>query len=241
MSDPTVKREVDYFKANIKNVTTSKQFVNDNRLFTFAMTAFGLKDMAYAKSFMQKIIDGGVSDARSLANSLTDSRFKAFVKSFDFGDLGVIATSFDANNNAVVTNYIAQTMEDKVGQSNSATQLALYFQRQAPNITNAYQILGDKALFQFVQTAYNIPTFSGQTSAAVAAEAALVGRKINIADLRDPVKVQQIMTRFAAMSDAITGDASASSPALTVLTSYSSGSSISDKVVQSIQSRYFQY
>src|SRR5690348_7968356 len=94
-ADPTVKRETSYYLANIGNVKTSSDFVNNYQLLSYAMTAFGLSDMIYAKAFMQKVIDGGVTDSNSLANKLTDPRFKAFAEAFDFADKGADATSDD--------------------------------------------------------------------------------------------------------------------------------------------------
>lgn len=238
-ADPMVKRETAYFQSKIGTVKTSKDFVGNYRLFSYAMRAFGLSDMTYAKSFMQKALDGGLADSRSMANTLTDPRFKAFVTALDFGDLGASATSFAANNTAVSSKYIQQTLEDNAGQQNEGAQLALYFQRQAPTITGGGQILANKALFQFVQTAYNIPTFSGTTAAAVKSEIALVEKRINIADLKNPAKVQNMVTRFATLWDASNIDAAATSPALAVLTG--SPQSEADSILSSAARKYSQY
>ena len=51
-NEPQVKRETEYYLANIGNVKTVHDFVNNTRLFNYAMKAFGLEDMAYAKAFI---------------------------------------------------------------------------------------------------------------------------------------------------------------------------------------------
>ena len=72
---PVVSREVEHFKANIFNVKSIDDFMADDRIFRFAMRAFGLEDMSYAKGMMRKILEQGTDDPESLANSLVDSRY----------------------------------------------------------------------------------------------------------------------------------------------------------------------
>ena len=239
--DPQVKRETDYFLGNIGNignVKTSQDFVNNYRLFSYAMTAYGLSNMTYAKAFMQKVVDGGVTNTKSMANTLTDPRFKAFAEAFDFGDDGANATT-DATINAGTTDrYVEQTLENNVGDDNQGAQLALYFQNNAPDITSSYQILGDPALLKFVQTAFDIPQSSGTT---IEQDAAAVDKKLNVADLQDPAKVQKLVQRFAAMWDLQNSDPTATSPALEVLGATASGSNgLDDMLVTSLQAGNLQ-
>jgi len=222
-SDPTVKRETSYYLANIGSIKTSKDFVNNYQLFSYAMTAYGLSDLTYAKSMMQKVMDGGVSNPKSIANQMSDPRFKAFAQAFDFGDKGAAATSNAANNKATTSMFVEQTLENNVGQQNQGAQLALYFQREAPKITSGLQILGDKALFQFVQTAFDIPPVASSNALDQAGKN--IESKINMADLKDPAKVQKMVTRFAAMWDMQNTDPTATNPALAVFAASSSASS----------------
>src|SRR5690606_34848154 len=66
-----VKRETAYFEANIGKVTSVEEFLDNTRLFNYAMKAFGLSEMAYAKGFMKKVLKEGVTDPESFANKLT--------------------------------------------------------------------------------------------------------------------------------------------------------------------------
>jgi hypothetical protein len=72
---PQVALETKYYLANIGKVRSIDDFVGNTRLFRFAMTAFGLEDMATAKGFVKKILTDGVADSKSLANRLADTRF----------------------------------------------------------------------------------------------------------------------------------------------------------------------
>lgn len=84
-ADPVVSRDMKYFRENIGNVKTAEEFIDDYRLFSFAMKAYGLEDMTYARAFMQQVLESDLSDAESFANKLTDERYRRFAEAFSFG------------------------------------------------------------------------------------------------------------------------------------------------------------
>ena len=98
-----------------------------------------------------------------------------------------------------VSNYIEQTLETNVGQQNPGTQMALYFQCMAPNITSAYNILGDKTLLKVVQTALGLPVSMSQVNIDI--QAKMITGQLKIADLQNPVKLQKFIERFTATYD----------------------------------------
>ena len=81
---PQVARETEYYLAHIEDVKTIDDFLGDDRVFAYAMKAFGLEDMAYAKALMRKVLEGGIDKRDSFANSLADQRYRDFVATFDF-------------------------------------------------------------------------------------------------------------------------------------------------------------
>jgi len=233
-SDTLVRRETKYYLDNIKSIKTSKDFVNNYRLFSYAMKAYGLSDMTYAKTMMQRVMDGGVTNAKSMANHLSDPRFKAFAKAFDFGDKAAGATASDAANTATTKSYIDQALEDDVGEQNEGARVALYFMRNAPNITSGYQVLGDKALFRFVQIAFDIPTTTSNTLDRVSK---LIESKMHLSDLKNPDKVKTMVRRFATLWDlqnASTQNASGLQPSQSE--AFSGAANLT-----AIQSRYSQF
>ncbi|TGV76737.1 DUF1217 domain-containing protein, partial [Mesorhizobium sp. M2D.F.Ca.ET.145.01.1.1] len=83
-------------------------FVNNDRLFKYAMKAYGLGDMDYAKAFMVKALKEGVSNPNSFANKLTDKRYAAFVTAFNFAANGADATIYNKAQQLVAKNYATQ-------------------------------------------------------------------------------------------------------------------------------------
>ena len=65
---PAVARETAYYLENISKVKSTEEFLEDDRLFNYAMTAHGLAEMSYAKAFMRKVLDEGVDANDSFAN-----------------------------------------------------------------------------------------------------------------------------------------------------------------------------
>ena len=208
-ADPTVKRQTAYFLANIGKVKSVSDFVNNYQLFSYAMKAFGLADMTYAKGFMTKLLDGGVTDKSALANTLNDPRYKAFAAAFDFADFGAAATMTPAATTDVATKYVQQALEDAQGKQNTGVELALYFKRMAPTVTSSYGLLADSALLKVVQTTFGISPYSA--NADVDAQARYLDKVLNIKDLQDPTKVDKLVQRFTAMWDASGNNTSASS------------------------------
>ena len=63
---PQVARETAYYLDNIENVKSIDDFLADDRIFAYAMKAFGLGDMTYAKAFMRKVLSEGIDEQQQL-------------------------------------------------------------------------------------------------------------------------------------------------------------------------------
>src|SRR5215813_1084388 len=81
---PDVARERQYYEDNIGKVTSIDDFLNNRRLFAYAMKAYGLEDMTYAKAFMRKVLQSDLNDSKSFARQLVDQRYLAFAQAFSF-------------------------------------------------------------------------------------------------------------------------------------------------------------
>jgi len=150
---PTVERDSVRYLDRIGTIKSIEDFLADDRVFSYAMKAFGLGDMVYAKAFMRKALEGGIDDKESFANSLADKRYRDFVETFNFARYGETATVFTRTQQGTVDKYVQQTLEESAGAQNQGVRLALYFQRKAASIDDVYDILADPALLKVVQTA----------------------------------------------------------------------------------------
>lgn len=207
---PEVKREADYYLSNIRKVKSVDEFLRNDRLYQFAMTAFGLKDMIYGKAFMRKVLAEGVDGAKSFALQLADPRFRDFAETFNFARYGGTATAFERAQQGTVDRFLRIQLEADAGQNDEGVKLALYFQRKAPDMKSVYGLMGDPALYKVVQTALGLPTAYSNTD--VDKQAAFIGAKISVDDFKDPVKLDNFLTRFTARWQAANGVSGESVP-----------------------------
>ncbi|MEH3119362.1 MAG: DUF1217 domain-containing protein [Methylorubrum populi] len=94
-AEPAVARETAYYEAHIGSVKSIDDLLGDQRLYAYAMKAYGLEEMTYAKAFMRKVVAEGTSSTTSFANRLADDRYTAFARAFSF-DRGLSASGADA-------------------------------------------------------------------------------------------------------------------------------------------------
>ncbi|MBW8909551.1 MAG: DUF1217 domain-containing protein [Mesorhizobium sp.] len=154
---PTVDRDTQYYLANIGKVKTIDDFVNNDRLFKYAMKAYGLEDMDYAKAFMVKALKEGVTDPDSFANKLTDKRYAAFVSAFNFAANGADATVYNKAQQPVTSNYALQV---KIGASQAG--LSYYQSETAYYVTNISSVksvddlMGNSRLLTYAMAAFGL-------------------------------------------------------------------------------------
>ena len=236
-SQPNVTQQTKYYQENIGKVKTPADLVNNFRLFSYVLNAYGLGDQVYAKSLFQKVLEQGTGSTKNLAYTLNDPRILALAKMFNFKASEASTTSSSAVKTDVVNNYVEQTLETNQGQSNPGVQLALYFQRNAPNIKTAYNILADKNLLTVVQTALGISPLTAAMN--VDRQATMISNKLNIKDFQDPKKLAAFIQKFSALYDANNSGVTTSQSTLTpnaVVNLSNSGAGFSVNLLSNIQS-----
>ena len=65
---PQVSRESESYLKQIGNVKSIDDFMSNKRALRYALTAFGLGDIAYANGLVRKLLEGGVDRPDALAN-----------------------------------------------------------------------------------------------------------------------------------------------------------------------------
>jgi hypothetical protein len=227
-AEPINARETAYFSKTISSIKSIDDFLGNTRVFNYAMKAFGLEEMAYAKGYMRKVLEGGVSDKNAFANRLNDDRFVQFVTAFDFAAFGDITTSRPAASTDVPGKFARQSLEADEGAENEGVRLALYFKRAAPLVKTEYGLLGDPALWKVLQTVFGFP--AEMANAEIENQSKAVADRLDMKSLQDPAAVDKLIQRFAVMWDVEQGVAS--SPLLQLF----SGSSVSDNFGMSLLS-----
>ena len=209
--EEAVKTATSYYDANIGAVKSISDLVGNYRLLSYALNAYGLGHQINAKGLITKVLEGGVSNPKSLANTLPDSRWKAFAAAFNFVDSGAPSPSSKSAVATTTSDYVEQQLESDQGDQDVGVQLALYFQRVVPTVTSEYGILADPNLLEVAATIMGL-------SPAVAStlQPKTLSELMPISDLQDPTKLKQLTERFTAMYDYTYGPSSGATSGLTV-------------------------
>lgn len=218
--------EIEYYKTQMETISTIDEFLADSRLTNFVLEAKGIdpESLKNEDLDLRKMFESDLTDPKSYVNSLSDGTFAEIVASFNFdleGNLssdptGTIQQRGDTLE--TVNKYLRQTLEEEQGDSSEGVRLALYFQRMAPSITSAYDILGDSALLEFFTTAYSMSDYF--SSQDVEKQASTVSNFIDLEQLQDPDYVEKLVKRYTALYD--TENGTTDSAALSILSGVNS-------------------
>ncbi|MFB9950384.1 DUF1217 domain-containing protein [Rhizobium puerariae] len=154
-----VASDTKYYQENIGKVKTVDEFLDNYRLYSYAMSAYGLDEMTYAKAFMKKVLESDLSDDNSFANRLTDDRYKNFAAAFNFGTSstdGAVAQS-DGQMEELFDTYdhTIAALNDKTEEETRYFKVML---GTAGNIRNVDDFLRNDRLREYMFTAYGIDT-----------------------------------------------------------------------------------
>ncbi len=132
---PDLQREIDYFKENIGNVTSTAEFVGDRRLLAVALGAFGLSGEINKQAFVRKVLDEGTVDPQSFANRLGNTDYLEFAKTFSFGNEGGFVPTTNRIND-IADKSLELQFEEAVGETDPSMRLALNFKREMTELAS---------------------------------------------------------------------------------------------------------
>lgn len=200
--DPTSKREIAAFKERIGQIDSVDALMKDFEVFSFVMKSFGMENQLYAKGMMKKIMTSDIDDKKSLVNRLTNSDYKELHKVMGFDTEGKASKSFTDPKwvDGMVERYVDQRLVDSQSAISPSVGDALGFLDKVENYTSWYKVLADKDASRVMRVALGIP--ESVSTGDIDAQKRLFEKKMDIKDLQDPKKVQQLVRKFAAIEGA---------------------------------------
>ncbi|MGL3606114.1 DUF1217 domain-containing protein [Rhizobium sp. G187] len=208
------------YQEKIQTITTVDELLADRDVVDVVLGAFGFDPEEVTDDFLKQIFNSDLSDPKSFVFTQTESRWAEMVASFNFDAEGNLTRDTAGTvqqrgeTMETVNAYLRQTLEETEGESNEAVRLALYFQRAAPDVTDAYSLIADDALMEVFRITFGYSDeFSNMD---VDMQAKVIEDNLDLQELQDPEKMERFIQRFTAMYDVENADVSSS--ALTVLT-----------------------
>lgn len=165
-----IKRDADYFRENINEITSAEELVADRRLLSVALGAFGLEEDINNKFFIQKVLEDGTTADDALSVRIADSRYREFSEAFGFGPSEIRQTETEGFAETLIDRFQSNSFEVAAGQQNDVMRVALYAQRELGDLaardtsedTKWFTILGDPPMRELFERALNLPLSIGQ-------------------------------------------------------------------------------
>lgn len=220
-------RAIEHFKENIADIETVDQLMEDQDLYAFVMRAFDLEDQIFGKAMIEKILKSNIEEDDALVNRLTDTRFQEMYNELGFGtdgegNLNTILTSWQ---NRMVDRYVERQFINNAWDGNETVGTVLEARNSAENIENAYDILTNSTLTSFFQTALGLP--SAMSGLDIDKQVEILNSKIDYDRMSDPEYIEELETKYVAITEALSGSAASSSAAVQMLSGSASSATSS--------------
>ncbi|NRA29809.1 MAG: DUF1217 domain-containing protein [Parvularculaceae bacterium] len=209
-----IQRESQYFRENIGKISTAEEFVEDQRLYRYALQAFDLESQIFARGLVKKVLEEGIQDPKALANQLVDRKWNTLARAFAFAEVGDFNTNNSEFVEGVIERYERVQLEERLGEDNIAVRLAVYGDRKLPGSTSWFSILGDRALREVVFTALDLPNEVATQNPDRLNQ--LLQDRFDIEKFSDPEELDKFLQRFSIMYDIRNGSPGTVSNVLTL-------------------------
>lgn len=231
LSQNTVQqRDEAYFREKIGSIDTAEELVADRRLLRVALGAFGLDSDLNNKYFIRKVLESSTLEPKSLANKLSDKRYKELAEAFGFGTFATPNTKLSTFADTILTKFRQQTFETSVGEVDGSMRIALYAERTLPELaekkqsqaTKWYTVIGSEPLRNLFQTVFSLPSSFGtlnvdQQLATLQKKAKAMFGSDSVDQFADPEAMQKLLRNYIVRAEAASGAISSSTKGASAL------------------------
>tara|TARA_R100000750_G_scaffold62905_1_gene58933 strand:- start:8795 stop:10003 length:1209 start_codon:yes stop_codon:yes gene_type:complete len=169
-----IARDTEYFAEKIGSISSGAELVDDRRLLSVALSAFGLSDQVDSTYLIKRVLEEGTEDDTALANKLNDGRYVALANAFDFsetvdfpfqeeGFADDVTAAYDVKVRADLAALLAQSEyvndPDTAAALEEQTRLVLettkaYFEENIGSVTSVDDFLADTDLLKVALGAF---------------------------------------------------------------------------------------
>ena len=213
-AQPQVKVAIAAFTKAVQSATSVTQLLSNPAVMNVLLTANGMSDQIGYTALATKALTSNLSDSKSLANTLTDTRWKTLAETYNFHANGLKSIQNSAAIASVASAYATATWQNNEDQVTPGLSNALSFKAEASTITSVDQILGNPTMRTVVTTALGIP--EQIAFQPLEAQEKAISSQMDIKNFQSPAFVESFVQRYLIAN---AGTASATSSSGTDLTS----------------------
>jgi hypothetical protein len=193
-AQPDVKAAINAFTAGVKSAKSVTQLLANPAVMSVLLTANGMTDQIGYTALATQALTSKLSDPKSLANRLTDTRWLTLAKTYNFAAGGLKSIQTPAAIASIANAYATATWQTNQDTVTPGLSNALAFKAQASTITSVDQILGNSTMRTVVTTTLGVPPeIAFQT---LNAQEKAISSRINVKDFQDPKYVESFIQRY---------------------------------------------
>jgi uncharacterized protein DUF1217 len=214
-AQPMVQHAVTAFAKGVTAAKSVAQLLANPAVMNVLLTANGLGDQTAYTALATKVLTSNLNDPKSLANTLTDPRWKALAQTYNFAADGLSGIQNAKSIAAVANGYATVTWQNSQDAVTPGLTNALTFKSKASTITSIDQILGDMTMRTVVTMALGIPPQIAFQS--LNAQEQAISSRLDVTKFKDPKFVETFVQRYLVNNSADTSSSSSSTPDITTL------------------------
>lgn len=198
-SSVQVTRDVEQFKQQVASIKTPEDLLKNRKVMTFVLSAYGLDSEINYLGRIKAVLNSDLSNQNSIANRLSDRRYRELASELQVSATGVKTIKADATIGKIVERFITNEYEKKLGEQDVAVREARYFAKNIGKASTVYEILGDPVLRTVVTDTLGLPPQFALRD--VEAQAEFIRRTLDIGQFKTVATVQSQSQRLNAQTD----------------------------------------
>ena len=214
-AQPTVKSAVAAFTKAVNGATSVTQLLANPAVMNVLLTANGMSDQIGYTALATKALTSNLSDPKSLANTLTDTRWKTLAQTYKLATSGLKGVQNPTTIASIANAYAKATWQATQDTVTPGLSNALSFKASASTITSVDQILGNPTMRTVVTTALGIP--EQIAFQPLEAQEKAISSQLNVAQFKNPKFVESFTQRYLIANAANVAANPPTTPDLTTL------------------------
>ena len=214
-AQPAAQQAITAFTKAVQSATSVSQLLANPAVMKVLLTANSMTDQIGYTALATKVLTSNLSDPTSLANTLTDTRWKTLATTYDFASNGLKAIQTPSVLATIANSYAQVAWQATQDTVTPGLTKALSFKANASTITSVDQILGDPTMRAVVTTALGIPQQIAFQS--INAQETAISSRVDIKQFQDPKFVETFIQRYLIANSANAASSASSTPDLTTL------------------------
>jgi hypothetical protein len=214
-AQPMVKASIAAFTQAVSSAKSMTQLLANPQFMNVLLTANGMSDQIGYTALATKALTSNLGDPNSLANKLTDTRWKTLAQTYNFSSTGLATFRNPATIASIANAYATATWQTSQDQVTPGLSNALAFKAQASTISSVDQILGNPTMRAVITTTLGIPQEIAFQS--LNAQEKAISSRIDITQFKSPSFVESFVQRYLIANAAATSSSASSTPDLITL------------------------